>query len=145
MCGQEIGLLGAMSAHVKDKELGMFQFFPKFHLHMCSYIRAYIYPWIMPAMTSLNQIQINWLPWTSTFLRWPSYAVTLHPLIKPRFFGLTCIHLYHQHIVATYGYSQPCHVGKISCYPPSGCGISMQLIPHLVGRLLLLFVAVLMT
>ena len=84
MCGQEIGLLGAMSAHVKDKELGMFSSFQYSTLHMLSYVRAYIYiSWIMPAMTSLNQIQINWLPWTSTFLRWPSYAVTLHSLIKP--------------------------------------------------------------
>ena len=47
------------------------------------------------------------------------------------------IHLYPQHIAATYGYSQTCHI-----YPPSGCGISMQLMPHLVGQLLLLFVRV---
>ena len=29
--------------------------------------------------------------------------------------------------------------GRYHVYPRSGCGISMQLIPHLVGQLLLLF------
>jgi len=51
---------------------------------------------------------------------------------------LNYIHPYPQHIVA-YGCSQTCH-GRYHVYPPSGCGISVQLIPHLVGQLLLLFV-----
>jgi len=51
-------------------------------------------------------------------------------------FGLTYIHPYPQHIAATYGYSRTCHIQKISCLS------SMQLVPHLVGQLLLLFVQV---
>ena len=47
-----------------------------------------------------------------------------------------------QHIIATYGNSHTCHVQKVSCLSSGGCGISMQLIPHLVGQLLLLFVQV---
>jgi len=58
-----------------------------------------------------------------------------------KLFGLTYIHLYPLHVVATYGISRPAMYGRYRVYPPSGCGCgtSTQLIPHLVGQLLLCY------
>jgi len=56
-----------------------------------------------------------------------------------KLFGLTYLCPYPQHIAAT---SRPIMYGRHHVYPPSRCGISMQLIPHLVGQLLSLIVQV---
>ena len=54
-----------------------------------------------------------------------------------KLYGLTYIHPYPQHIVETYGYSPTCHVWKVPCLSSEWV---WQLIPHLAGQLLLLFV-----
>ena len=91
MCGQEIGLLGAMSAHVKDKELGMFSSFQYSTLHMLSYVRAYIYPGLCQPWLVLTKYRLigfhghlpSWggqvmlwlyILWSNLdFLVWPAY------------------------------------------------------------------------
>ena len=60
-----------------------------------------------------------------------------------KLFALIYIHLCLQHIVATYmAPPRPAMYGRYRVYALSGCGISMQLVPHLVGQLLSLFVQV---
>ena len=80
---------------------------------------------------------------TSDIMRWPSYAVSLFSLIKPReLFGLTYIHLCYQHIVATYmAPPRPVMYGRCLCSELVWY-IHAAYIPHLVGQLLLLFVQV---
>ena len=56
-----------------------------------------------------------------------------------KLFGLTYICPYPQHIAAI---SRPTMYGRPHVYPLSRCGISMQLMPHLVGQLLSLIVQV---
>ena len=51
------------------------------------------------------------------------------------------VHPYPQNIV-NMATPRPAMCGRYPAYPPSGCGVSMQLTPHLVGQLLLLFVQV---
>ena len=53
-------------------------------------------------------------------------------------YGLIYIHAYSQHIVTP----RPAMYGRYDINLPSGCGISIQLMPHLVGQLLLPFVQV---
>jgi len=77
---------------------------------------------------------------TSDFLRWPSYAASLFFLIKTWEIVWSDLHIsvspaYCSYI---YGSSQTCHVWKVSCLCSEWVGISMQLVPHLVGQLLLL-------
>ena len=83
---------------------------------------------------------------TSDFLRWPGYVAVFYfrdqtsrnCLVWPTYIRIP------QHIVATYAYSQtcPCMEDIMFISEWVWCGIFMQLIPHLVGQLLLLLMQV---
>ena len=91
---------------------------------------------------------VAWLPCISDFLRWPSYAVSSFSLIKPQEILWSDLHTSvpgPQHVVATYDYSQTCHVWKVPCLSSEWVWvwyIHAAYTTSIVGQLLFLFVQV---
>ena len=59
-------------------------------------------------------------------------------LIKPREIVWSDLHSITSILLLHMAIPRPSMYGEYYVYPVSGCGISMQLIPHLVGQVLLL-------